>query len=622
MAWSTTDRAFKTLISKRTTSSGKAFYEEIGDNTINVSIDEVWSSTISSTPSQAVIDGVAELRTLFTLTEDTSVGSQQSYYAYDSVRLKDWISDKYGTDYAVKLYQNNGTQIFPTDPSTWFFDYQTGILTFNGSTASFSKPFKITAYRYIGSKGSSLTGLSDGRIPFYKSDTSSFYNSPFRTDSTAVNIDSTASGEARLLFSTGQLAMGQLDGGVYFGGVGIKENQWEISNTDTTWAIPSELPNMGFNRVAMSSDGRIITAVSDNGMWDSSNYGVDWTSQRISEGHTFYALAMSSDGKIQTIGSLDDGKIYVSRDYGTTWAEKGFNAIWWSASMSSDGKYQAVAPWWVVSPGDATLLMSSDYGDTWNPSSLTTPPEVWQGNVMSSDGKIHAVATYPQGGDGHIYISYDYGNTWSPKADSSKGFQNISMTADGKIQAVIEGDYTRILWISTDYGMDWTNTGKDADDVKISSDGRILMIADGTSAIISEDHGKTWGPRQGNFASTVILSMSSDGKLKVACATTDMYINYADSKTRGNIIATEKIQAKTAKLTNLSSGYVKSDSSGILTSTATVPWSDITGITGDSVHPLTMGSYYLWVDASGRLRLKNSAPSSESDGTIVGSQSS
>jgi hypothetical protein len=34
-----------------------------------------------------------------------------------------------------------------------------------------------------------------------------------------------------------------------------------------------------------------------------------------------------------------------------------------------------------------------------------------------------------------------------------------------------------------------------------------------------------------------------------------------------------------------------------------------------------MGVYHLWVDASGRLRIKNGAPTSDADGAIVGTQS-
>lgn len=36
---------------------------------------------------------------------------------------------------------------------------------------------------------------------------------------------------------------------------------------------------------------------------------------------------------------------------------------------------------------------------------------------------------------------------------------------------------------------------------------------------------------------------------------------------------------------------------------------------------ILMGSYYLWVDTSGRLRIKDGAPSSATDGTVVGTQS-
>jgi hypothetical protein len=40
-----------------------------------------------------------------------------------------------------------------------------------------------------------------------------------------------------------------------------------------------------------------------------------------------------------------------------------------------------------------------------------------------------------------------------------------------------------------------------------------------------------------------------------------------------------------------------------------------------SVPPLKLGNYSLWIDGSGKLRIKNGAPSSATDGTIVGTQS-
>ncbi len=165
MAWDKNDRSYKILINKRVTANTKASYEELGDRTINVHLEEVWAQSISITPVQAVSDGVAELRTLFTLTEDTSVANHLCYYAFETGnRLKDWISDKYGSGYSIRLFQNNGTEIFPTDTSTWFFDYPTGILTLNSSNG-LSLPLKVTGYRYIGTKGDQgVTGVGGAAI--------------------------------------------------------------------------------------------------------------------------------------------------------------------------------------------------------------------------------------------------------------------------------------------------------------------------------------------------------------------------------------------------------------------------------------------------------------------------
>jgi hypothetical protein len=156
MVWNKEDRSFKTLINKETTDSvNKFFFNELGARTINVHSSEIWSDNISSNPAQAIIDGVAEQKTLFVLTEDLTVPNNQSWKAESppGTRLADWISDKYGTGYTLRLFDNTGGEIFTTDPVGWFFDYQTGILTFSGNAAGKARPFKVTGYRYIGEKG-------------------------------------------------------------------------------------------------------------------------------------------------------------------------------------------------------------------------------------------------------------------------------------------------------------------------------------------------------------------------------------------------------------------------------------------------------------------------------------
>ena len=157
MTWTKEDRSFKTLISKETTdSANKFFFNELGARTLNVHASEIWSDDIPfNDPAQAVIDGVAEQKTLFVLTEDLTVPNNQSWKAESppGTRLADWISDKYGAGYTIRLFDNAGSEIFTTDPVGWFFDYQTGILTFSGNAVGKARPFKVTGYRYIGAKG-------------------------------------------------------------------------------------------------------------------------------------------------------------------------------------------------------------------------------------------------------------------------------------------------------------------------------------------------------------------------------------------------------------------------------------------------------------------------------------
>ena len=42
---------------------------------------------------------------------------------------------------------------------------------------------------------------------------------------------------------------------------------------------------------------------------------------------------------------------------------------------------------------------------------------------------------------------------------------------------------------------------------------------------------------------------------------------------------------------------------------------------GDWNDPLRLGGAFLWADANGKLRIKASAPSSDTDGVVVGTQS-
>ena len=153
--------------------------------------------------------------------------------------------------------------------------------------------------------------------------------------------------------STGNMALSQLEGGAYFGRVGLKENQWGLNNYATTWT-QLDSNARAYDGIAMSSDGKIETAVvlsgASKGIYNSTNYGVTWT--QVDSSSFYESIAMSSDGKIETAGTsgLNGGVgIYNSTNYGVTWTQVDSNSRAYSGiAMSSDGKIETT----VVSSGE------------------------------------------------------------------------------------------------------------------------------------------------------------------------------------------------------------------------------------------------------------------------------
>ena len=185
MAWTSTDYTFKKNLNKRATDSTKRVSEEIGDYTVNVHYTEIWGENVPW-PPPATTTSIVQVYTKLELVKDPTVASGQSWFAttdtiapfLNANRLRKWISDKYDQDnnatYSIRLFYgdagstSNDVEIYFNDPSTWIFDYQTGILTFQSSTLAngshtydVGKVFKVTGYRYVGAMGAG-SGVLDG----------------------------------------------------------------------------------------------------------------------------------------------------------------------------------------------------------------------------------------------------------------------------------------------------------------------------------------------------------------------------------------------------------------------------------------------------------------------------
>ena len=87
----------------------------------------------------------------------------------------------------------------------------------------------------------------------------------------------------------------------------------------------------------MSSTGQYQTYITSLGIYTNNSNSLIQTSNIPS----WFSVAMSSNGSIQTAGA-NNGRIYTSVDYGSTWLENltSPETLWRSVAMSSDGKYQ------------------------------------------------------------------------------------------------------------------------------------------------------------------------------------------------------------------------------------------------------------------------------------------
>ena len=105
----------------------------------------------------------------FRMTEDTTVSGSRSFVARttynnnSTANLKNWIDTQFGADYVIRVYKGDpnsgGVQLSAAGAGsndTWFFDYSSGVLNFNGDqipSGVTSSNVYIVGYRYIGETG-------------------------------------------------------------------------------------------------------------------------------------------------------------------------------------------------------------------------------------------------------------------------------------------------------------------------------------------------------------------------------------------------------------------------------------------------------------------------------------
>ena len=391
-------------------------------------------------------------------------------------------------------------------------------------------------FKALGGGSGTIKGSADvNSVPVMTPDTTTIGTSPIKIPTSGIAaIPAQFSDENQSNFSVNQMQLSQLRGGAYFGRTGITENQLGLTDIGINW-VDRGL-SLSYENIAMSSDGKIQTAVVYNGyVYVSYDYGATWVQKGTSR--NYFSVAMSSDGKIQT--AVAD-YINVSSDYGATWAQKGTYGSYFSVAMSSDGRVQSACE-------ANNLYMSYDYGNTWNLTTLSVYGGVYKG-AISSDGMV---ITAHNGDGGSIYTSSDGGNTWVVHTSSIAYMESIAMSSDGRIQII--NSRAVGVYASYDYGTTWTLKTSIIEylvGIAISSNGQIQASVSQQYVHLSLDYGNTWNQVLTCSYAGVGVAMSSDGKI-ITCVESGSYIHtsYATSFVNG-ILQTQAVSKPGATKVN------------------------------------------------------------------------
>jgi hypothetical protein len=259
-------------------------------------------------------------------------------------------------------------------------------------------------------------------------------------------------------------------------------------------------PARFWTAVASSADGtRLVAADAEGGLYTSVDSGANWIERPFANPTSWEAVASSADGTRLVVAPSNGGLIYISGDSGETWTPHpvgGPNASWNSVASSADGKH-------LIAAGSGQIYISKEYGTSW---ATNGPTAIWGSVASSADGTRLVAAKNA----GNIYTSSDAGSTWTARAPS-KFWKSVASSADGTRIVAVE-EFGRIH-VSADSGVTWKPQGLNTEwwAVASSADGtRLLAIENFGRIHISTDSGLSWTP-QGITTLWGGVAMSGDG---------------------------------------------------------------------------------------------------------------
>jgi hypothetical protein len=260
----------------------------------------------------------------------------------------------------------------------------------------------------------------------------------------------------------------------------------------------------------MRMSGNSNVYVSGNLIIEEKIIGQTWSSVINTSNKNWTSVAISGDGKYQLACESTTDGLYLSTNYGISWATVDSPRFWQYAAISYDGKYQSAT----VSNGP--IYRSEDYGVTWT-AVATVPSLPWKNISMSADGVFQtAVATNNQ-----IYVSSDNGVSWSTYGPVTTWIY-VAVSATGKYQSAVATNGN--IYISSNNGLNWTSIAitQSWRSIAMSADGKYqTAVAFGGKIYRSENNGETWTAVENN-RSWQSVAVSGTGQYQTAV----VYANY------------------------------------------------------------------------------------------------
>lgn len=364
------------------------------------------------------------------------------------------------------------------------------------------------------------------------------------------------------------------------------------------WAKQEDLTFPGeygeYTSSALSADGSHLIVGTQYGgenidetspLFISSNFGASWQNvagtvdpdvrnewSSVDVSNNGQTMVAASDGGIDFVGhSGTDGKIFVSENGGTTWADKSpVDAEDWNrVVVSGDGSKIAAVQW-----GDDDIYVSEDGGDTWDTIQVQNGSwgySIWQVKslAVSDDGnKILVGGEDNSTGNTGAYVSEDDGVNWenvTPNMADGPYSVEPAMSADGNKIAIatrgwVDGGNDAVYY-SADDGVNWTDvTPEDANlnewsSLAMSDNGSTLAVADWQNKMyVSSDAGSNWTEEDPGLAGEdannwLAVDLNADGTRAVAASPTHVYLSEGSLADNTTVTLSDAEGGKTITLT-------------------------------------------------------------------------